>query len=213
MQPESNSLTDKWTDKLADQLVDRLVEALATRGWWVCETFVEESLLSALLADVTHNEQVQLQPASIGRGAIRQQNTDIRRDRTQWLGSTVPVQAAYLQIMDALRTRFNRELFLGLQEFEAHYAEFAAGGFYATHLDALKGSKNRIVSSVLYLNPGWEPGLGGELVLYSEQGEELACIPPKANSAVFFLSEEFPHQVLPSLRPRYSIAGWYRVRA
>lgn len=28
---------------------------------------------------------------------------------------------------------------------------------------------------------------------------------------MLFLSEEFPHEVLPASRERYSIAGWFRV--
>jgi len=31
------------------------------------------------------------------------------------------------------------------------------------------------------------------------------------NRLVIFLSEEFPHEVLPANTHRYSIAGWFRV--
>ena len=34
---------------------------------------------------------------------------------------------------------------------------------------------------------------------------------PSFGSVAIFLSEEFPHEVLPATRDRYSIAGWFRV--
>ncbi|MGC1507295.1 2OG-Fe(II) oxygenase [Ketobacter sp.] len=193
-------------------MADELVDALFVHGWWVCDGFLSEPLVSGLFQDVTLAEHVKLKPAKIGRGRIQQSNASIRRDKTQWLNPDIPVQAQFLQQMDYLRVHCNRHLFLGLQEFEAHYAKYEVGGFYKTHVDALKGARNRVVSCVLYLNQGWQPDQCGELVLYSERGEEITRIEPKSNTAVFFLSEQFPHEVLPTRRPRYSIAGWYRVR-
>jgi SM-20-related protein len=34
---------------------------------------------------------------------------------------------------------------------------------------------------------------------------------PSFGTIVVFLSEEFPHEVLPAKRDRYSIAGWFRL--
>lgn len=47
--------------------------------------------------------------------------------------------------MDGLRQQLNRALYLGLNNYEAHYAAYQAGGFYKKHLDLFKGKRNRIV--------------------------------------------------------------------
>jgi SM-20-related protein len=51
-------------------------------------------------------------------------------------------------------------------------------------------------------------------VLYQDEfdAQGLKVIPALGTLAIF-LSEEFPHEVLPTHRDRYSIAGWYRINA
>ena len=102
---------------------------------------------------------------------------------------------------------------LGLFTFESHFAHYAPGAFYKTHLDAFRGQANRILSVVLYLNPDWADDEGGEMVLYqeTEPNQKLFTVKPELGTLAVFLSEEFPHEVLPAKRDRYSIAGWYRV--
>ena len=52
----------------------------------------------------------------------------------------------------------------------------------------------------------------GELVIYeNEEDLQGQKVLPKLATLVVFLSEEFPHEVLPAKKDRYSIAGWYRV--
>ena len=70
----------------------------------------------------------------------------------------------------------------------------------------------------VYLNPNWAPGDGGELTLYhsdqnhhGEQSQSMLTVTPSMGTLVAFLSEEFPHEVLPAKRDRYAIAGWFRV--
>ncbi|MFB0911982.1 MAG: 2OG-Fe(II) oxygenase, partial [Glaciecola sp.] len=120
----------------------------------------------------------------------------------------------WLEWTGILRTYLNQHLFLGLFSFESHFSHYAAGSFYKRHLDAFKGEANRILSVVAYLNPNWQIGDGGELVLYKDEFDTqgLKVIPALGTLAIF-LSEEFPHEVLPAKRDRYSIAGWYRINA
>ena len=116
--------------------------------------------------------------------------------------------------MEQLRLRLNRELFLGLFDYECHYAHYPKGAFYKKHVDAFKGESNRRLSTILYLNPQWQPQDGGELVIYDVDGTtELATVLPVFGSMVIFLSEEFPHEVLTARRSRYSLTGWFRVNA
>jgi SM-20-related protein len=68
------------------------------------------------------------------------------------------------------------------------------------------------LSLVIYLNHDWQSGQGGELVLYHPQtGVEVQRVLPEFGTLVLFLSEEFPHEVLPATRQRSSVAGWFRV--
>ena len=155
-----------------------------------------------------------LQQAGIGREAAFRVARHVRGDRIHWLDPHEPAQARYLAAMETLRLGLNRELFLGLFEFEAHFAHYPPGAFYRRHVDSFRGAANRMLSTVSYLNTDWQPGDGGELVLYGPDGPaELARIAPQAGRLVIFLSEEIPHEVLPARRDRYSIAGWYRLNA
>ena len=69
----------------------------------------------------------------------------------------------------------------------------------------------RVLSTVFYLNENWQPGDGGELAIYDAEDQLITRVQPVLNRLVIFLSEEFPHEVLPAKNHRYSIAGWFRV--
>ena len=96
--------------------------------------------------------------------------------------------------------------------FESHFAHYAEGDFYKRHLDAFRGECNRVLSVVVYLNQNWQPDDGGELVIQvSDIEEDVIKVTPAFGTMVVFLSEQFPHEVLPARCDRYSIAGWFRL--
>jgi SM-20-related protein len=64
---------------------------------------------------------------------------------------------------------------------------------------------------VYYLNEEWRKEDGGELVIYNQNDNFLAKVAPIGNKMVVFMSENFPHEVLPTNTTRYSIAGWFRI--
>jgi SM-20-related protein len=140
---------------------------------------------------------------------------DIRTDQTFWLNGKSPAQGEILSLMDDLRQQLNRELFLGLSSYEAHFARYQAGGFYKKHLDSFKGQRNRIVSTVLYLTPDWQESDGGHLVIYDpvDQEKEVVRVLPRVGTLACFISEDMPHEVLPPARERVSIAGWFRANS
>ncbi|RLT96845.1 2OG-Fe(II) oxygenase [Ketobacter sp.] len=187
-----------------------VADALAAEGWCVTDQLLDPLLITELYEEVLGRDD--LMAAKVGRHHQQRAQDDVRRDKTGWLQGESPAQARYIERMESLRMLMNRRLFLGLQEYEAHFARFDSGDFYRTHVDALKGQRNRMVTCVTYLNPHWRPEWGGQLVLYDGQGAELTRVQPKGGVSVLFLSEEFPHQVLPARTSRYSIAGWFRVR-
>lgn len=117
--------------------------------------------------------------------------------------------------LEALDRRgLNERLFLGLDFYEAHYAHYAPGAAYARHRDAFVGQRNRIVSTVLYLNRDWQEADGGQLLVYDEAAATvLERVQPRGGTLMVFLSERLPHEVLPARRSRYSIAGWFRQRS
>ena len=157
-----------------------------------------------------------LQPARIGRGQDRHTNQAIRTDRIKWLdpATASPAQRQYLAILEDLRLAINRYMYLGLFEFEGHLAVYPPGAFYRKHLDQFRGTEQRLVSAILYLNADWREEDGGQLRLYPDPADDGRCqdLLPLAGRLVCFLSGGFPHEVLPAQRERLSLTGWYRKR-
>lgn len=186
---------------------------IARRGWSLQRGAIDAELVAALARECRARAAAgELSPAGIGRGDGQQVREGIRGDRIDWLepGQAEPCDR-YLALMDELRLRLNRELFLGLEDFEAHFALYPPGAFYRKHLDRFRDDDRRAVSAVLYLNPDWLPGEGGELRLYLGDGSTHDVL-PEAGTLVVFLSGELPHEVLPASRERLSLTGWFRRR-
>lgn len=201
--------------RLAETWLDAAADALAQAGWWCGDHALPDFLITELLQDMQDLiEADALERAGVGRETDFQINHSVRGDRILWLNGQRPVPARFLNLAEHVRQALNRRLFLGLFEYEAHYAHYAPGAFYRRHVDSFRGAANRVLSTVTYLNTDWQPGDGGELVLCAADGDGvLAQIAPKAGRLVIFLSEEIPHEVLPARRDRFSIAGWYRLNA
>ncbi len=195
---------------LVSSHLDAIVAALRGDGWLVLPRFLAPSQCERLLADCEQH-RAEFTAAAVGRGEQRQQLSEQRRDVTLWLSERIAVQREYLATMDTLRREINRHLFLGLRDYEAHYAHYAAGAFYRRHRDAFATARakatapQRVLTTVVYLNDC----RGGELVIANDT-HEIARVEPAAGTAVFFLSADFPHEVLPAQSDRYSIAGWFR---
>jgi SM-20-related protein len=184
---------------------------------------VTDSLLDYLL-DINLSERNgrQFRAARIGRGADQVRNQFVRRDRIFWIDERHPDSRHWLAWAERLKRYLNRRLFLGLFSFESHFSRYREGDFYRKHLDAFKGQSNRVLSLVTYLNKGWQPDQGGELVLYpadtqgasgQDNDQELVTVQPGFATLVVFLSEEFPHEVRVTSRERYAVAGWYRINS
>jgi len=196
--------------------VDLIAAALREHGYIVLPAPLAPSVLGGLLRHFRSIDPNRFKRAGVGREEDHQLNRFVRGDEIFWLEGGNPAVQAYLGWMEELRLGLNRRLFLGLFDYECHYAYYDRGTFYKKHLDAFKGSTNRVVSSVLYLTPNWQPRDGGELAIYpqdtlGESAEPLLKVAPRFGQMVLFLSEEFPHEVLTVNRPRYSVTGWFRV--
>lgn len=190
-----------------------IADALHRQGWWFGHRLLPETMCAALLSEAQESQRRGvMKRAGVGRGASHRLSTQMRGDSIHWLDGKTAAQVQYLALLDGLRTELNRELFLGLFEFEAHFAHYPPGAFYGKHRDSFAGAASRVVSVVTYLNPDWPEGADGELLVYAENGEDtLLRVRPESGTAIVFLSEKIPHEVLPATRDRYSIAGWFRV--
>lgn len=194
-------------------LLDAIANDLRAHGYSIQTKALPEEWIDGLLCDMHALDAGQLKPAGVGRAKQHVANSNIRGDAISWIESAEGAQGQWLAFSAQLQQHLNRSLMLGLFSFESHFAHYAPGAFYKMHVDAFKGQANRVLSVVLYLNPAWDSGDGGEMVLYSDTDPSavLCKVSPHAGTLVVFLSEDFPHEVLPALRDRYSIAGWYRV--
>lgn len=187
-----------------EMLIDMLVE----KGWFYQEDFFDQNFCLELLAEARLLEWKQ---AQIGKGDQKQEAISIRSDSIVWIEeeTATPTQKNYLTQMNDLMRTLNQELYLGLKEYECHFAQYSASGFYKKHLDQHTGSKARVISSILYLN---QPASGGELAIYNRENPDLIekLITPKPGSFVCFLSNQIYHEVLPTESERFSLTGWFR---
>jgi SM-20-related protein len=203
-----------------------LARDLERNGYAIDTAFLDVESVTALAGECrTLHAQAKLTPAAMGRAGARRLDPSRRGDSTHWLDPATPTraQSAYWSRIEALRVALNRELMLGLNELEAHYALYPPGSLYARHRDRFRDDDARVLSSVLYLNENWDDDDGGALRLHLDTRPRPALenearvdpaahmdVSPRSGTLVLFLSAEFEHEVLPARRERLSIAGWFR---
>ncbi|WNW14320.1 2OG-Fe(II) oxygenase [Pseudomonas sp. DTU_2021_1001937_2_SI_NGA_ILE_001] len=193
--------------------LQRIVDDLAARGWSQQDIFLPDALTRDLAAECRRRAAAgDLEPASVGRGPAQEVREGIRGDRIQWLepGQSVFCDQ-YLNVMDSLRVALNRDLFMGLEDFESHFAFYPPGAFYKRHVDRFRDDDRRMVSAVLYLNADWLPEQGGQLRMYLKD-DVSHDVQPAGGCLAVFLSGDVPHEVLPASRDRLSLTGWFRRR-
>lgn len=191
-----------------------LEEAIFEQGFQIIDNFLNPVDCNALLATIMAlYEADELCSAKVGN----QQNTAldlrVRRDKILWLDEQSADDAlkAYFAAIKAIQSTLNQAFFLGLRDFEAHFAVYNPGSFYKKHVDQFVTTQERKISCVYYLNPQWRSEFGGELVLYDKDDNLLTKIDPIGNRLVCFRSE-LPHEVLTTHETRFSIAGWLKTR-
>ncbi len=201
-----------------DVQLNLIADALVEQGYWVIDDALPKALLDQLLMHFNQLQCDEFKAAGIGRQTDFQVQETIRSDKIHWIQPSIEITADFLYWMDSLRVGINRRLFMGLFDYESHFAHYLVGAFYKKHVDAFRGKcqqgqSNRVLSTVLYLNEDWQQDDGGELLLYAEDDDNkiIETLSPEFGRLVIFLSEKFPHEVLPAKRERKSIAGWFRV--
>ena len=203
---------DIVTDRGDEILFARIADELYSQGYSIQTKALPEALATALVSHQQSMATCLYEDAGVGRGEDYERNQRVRTDEICWITGNSDAGKQWLGWTAGLQCYLNRRLFLGLFSFESHFAHYAPGAFYQRHFDAFRGASNRVLSVVVYLNPDWQTNDGGELVLYlNDEDIQGTRIAPEMGTVVIFLSEEFPHEVLPARRDRHSIAGWFRV--
>lgn len=200
-----------------EEQLERIADALADTGWIVLPKFLSLGDVRELRTQAQAQWQVGgFHAAGIGRGQALNINEAVRSDQVQWLErASSGALADYQAFIEALRQNLNRLLYMGLHEFESHFAVYPPGAFYKPHVDNFRGTSARLLTIVLYLNEGWQECDGGQLRFYTsgDNGGDYLDIFPHAGTLVLFLSTRFWHEVMPARRERFSITGWLRGRS
>ena len=200
-------------DRTQEELIfNQIAEDIIKQGYSVSPYALPPELANSLFIHQQALADEKFKNAGIGRGDEFIKKKSIRTDEICWINGESRAGKEWLDWAANLKVFLNRRLFLGLFSFESHFAHYGPGDYYKRHYDAFRGETNRILSVVVYFNKEWSNTDGGELVLYkNNQDKQGIKILPHWATVVTFLSEEFPHEVLPATRDRYSIAGWFRV--
>ena len=125
--------------------MDQLIDALFTHGYYVWDDFLKEDEVEQLRDCIPEDWK----KARIGRNDETVRESRMRSDKIQWLHPKMglPVEC-YLAKMEQIRLEANRHFFLGLFEYEAHFAKYEKGDFYQKHLDSFQGNENRRLTTV-----------------------------------------------------------------
>jgi SM-20-related protein len=186
----------KWIDQLAED------------DYVIIDNFIPEELYSIIFS--FFNERIaedDLEKAGIGALGLHTVDKQVRGDYVYWINQERDLVLKELSSrVDELIEKIKRYCFLSISDFESHLAYYPAGTFYKKHLDQFKDRSNRILSFVLYLNPDWKTGDGGELIIHKEK--EKIAISPLKTRLVLFKSASVLHEVALTNVPRYSVTGW-----
>lgn len=190
--------------------LDQAIDQLAEEGYFIWDHFLSiEKIASLRQIAATAKEEGEFKKAGIGKQVLHQVDRSIRGDYIQWIDKEEadPLVKDYLNQITDLKDYINQTCYLGLKDFETHFAIYPELTFYKKHVDRFQQNAHRVLSFVLYLNVGWQKGDGGELAIYPNNPHEGTIVDPLAGRLILFRSELL-HEVLLAHKPRFSITGW-----
>ena len=210
-------------------LLKTICDGLKSDGYVIIDHAFPAEFIDGLQNHLKNLSVGDFKTAGIGRAVDFQKDQAIRSDQILWLDETEPKNQSYFNWIESLKIELNQRFFLGLTMYECMFAHYPKGAFYHKHVDAFKPPTfptkksinlksinnkpmtNRVISTLLYLNPNWQAEDGGELLMYTHENDQpFKSVLPELGRLVVFLSEEFPHEVLPANKSRYSLTGWFR---
>ncbi|KAL1515453.1 hypothetical protein AB1Y20_002078 [Prymnesium parvum] len=169
-------------------------------------------------------------PAGMGQSVLRWHDPHVRGDHTCWVpldgaaaGEGEAAAAlcrtsafALLRRTLELTTRaVNRAQAAGSEQALAlprklMLAHYPPGGRYVRHSDVSPTLPYRRVTAILYLNEGWEPAHGGELLLFPPGCARPVAVAPHAGRLVLFDSH-MEHEVLSTAVDRWALTAWLQL--
>jgi len=193
----------------------------------VVDGFLPSSEAASVLAGA-RSRLPNLKHAGVGRGDPASRLVAERGDQREWVSSAAleahssgateglgGAMAALIELQGAVSARMP---WTGVSapaagRSEAQLTCYPGGGArYTKHLDAFDAGAagvGRRLTAILYLNPDWRPGRGGELRLdVPGGGGEAVEVAPRFGRLVLFLSDRVPHEVLPTEAPRWALTLW-----
>lgn len=197
----------------ASQRFERVVQQILEQDRAVIDGFFPDQILFSLRDRIAQlQSEDALRPAAVGAAGQKEVHTEIRSDFIRWWPDAPehPAERAFLEDVEALASYLNETCFTGIQRWEFMYAVYPPGAHYERHVDDFKNKNARKFSIVTYLNEAWQPGQGGELVLYDVAGKPSETVDPLFGRTVIFSSPQVEHEVLPALADRRSVTGWLR---
>lgn len=194
-------------------LYTRIGDELANQGYALVDEFLSPEFQNSLRGEITGLlDQGGMKVAGIGNSDAKVIERSIRGDQIYWLeegeeNGDTPAGLKFLEQIHGVREFLRRYLMLPLRGIESHYAVYPKGTYYKRHLDQFQGESHRKLSFICYLNQNWEPGDGGELMIYHEEEDEIR-VNPLGGRLVIFRSDLLEHEVLITQAQRIGITGW-----
>ncbi len=192
--------TEQWNNWL---------DQLAEKDFIFVDNFISNELYQQVTCYFQQLlDKSEFDKAAIGSDKQRQIESSIRGDFIYWLDKQEDTEIVPLfDLFDEAVSMLRQHLFLSLSDYEFHFALYPPQTRYEKHVDQFHGKNNRVISMLIYLNEEWQPGDGGELKVYQDDGTET-LIEPRAKRLVMFKSDSVPHEVLLTQIRRKSITGW-----
>jgi len=188
-----------------------MLESLVSKGWYCFDELFSDDFCFNISNELNAKYNKGLfDEAAIGRALKHTVKSNIRDSQILWIDDWSSLELNQFHAFTTeLMEKLKHTLLLSLKRFESQFAVYEPGGFYKKHLDQLKGSGHRQISTILYLN---DCNDGGELVLYNKDNKNIIdkLISPRSGQFVIFISSQIFHEVKPTLNQRYSLTSWLR---
>jgi SM-20-related protein len=194
---------------------EAIISDLLKQQYSIRDDFFSEAVVFGLRDTLLKKQEAaRFKKAAIGSRVREEIDRSIRGDFIHWIDEqqAATSEALFFREINTLVTYLNKTCFMGILEKEFHYAVYPTGTFYKRHLDVFQNDDRRRLSIVCYLNEeNWPLANGGELVLYTPEGE--VAILPLPGRMVIFDSQVLEHEVkVVKASSRLSITGWLKTR-
>lgn len=192
-----------------------IIDGVLADGYGILDNFLSLSEVAGLALCLRNRREAgQFRSAGIGNQQVSVQ-TAIRGDEILWLDedTIIPEERAFLDRIGQFVRYVNQTCYLGLRDYEFHYALYPTGTVYKRHLDRFRSDSRRKLSVICYLNTNWQESDGGQLALYlpdADGTEQQVTVVPVGGRLVCFDSGQLEHEVFPATRERLSVTGWLK---